>query len=292
MSRYYIFPAAHDYTALQDWQTCPQKYAFRHLMGLRSPGAAPAPLAAGKLAHVGWRTRMLGQPWKCPPFNEDRKRTPYEVDRILDAYFEVYPVADDCIEWEDFEVYFTLDLPSGHRREGVLDAIGRFRDTRHNALMRRVGELCFLDLKTTSMRSFDAERQFAISDQMTGYAWALNELRGRAGRPIWAVVNVLQVGTRADALARDIAWRVEVLKTSDDFTRFFRNTRSCEEEIARVDWTLDDPFLVRGNTGACFQYFSRCPYYDVCASPRDADLLIETQFERRAWKPAEKEKDE
>lgn len=300
-----------DNTALKDYMTCPTKYFFgMHLD--RRKDTTTIPLNYGTCWHAALDASYKSpechtddlmdkvalaatDAWRLPPGDDHRT-----LNRLLLEYTKY--IKRWGLPWEEPE-YKTLGWPDApfvelaveqpiplarHPYAGKLDRIA----------VSRVGQSYIVeDHKTTSQMRSDYFKQWAIDNQMIGYAALAQRL---TGKPISGVRINLHVIHKTDSIFE----RQLILFSQPRIESWFRLydvwLERLETSIERYEEALSlyqregwspayDRLLLTAwpqNFTACAGRFGMCGYSDVCTMPPNLRMAhLEQYFGVLPWDP-------
>ena len=239
-----------DWSMIACYMACPMKFYWRHCKHY-APVYKSKALSVGMLWHECMETRYNGEVEKAIQLS---KQLP-EVKLAYDKYCTVYDNND--FEPIVVESGFAVVLNEWLTYCGRVDLIGK------------LGDICLVDHKSTGVSSLQMYlSSFDISQQMSGYLYGANALCDEAISKI--IMNIWHkrknefiryATSRTDQQISD--WKDDIIKVA-----------------ARIVYSIENNYWYR-HTGSCYQYFSQCPYYDVCQGlPLDTD-----RFEVKEWHP-------
>ena len=268
-------PSPRGWHRLQDMLECPQKWSYRHNLGMEPTIPATA-LMKGSLMHLalahhyaikkdrdaGIQTEWL-DPFeavllKCqqePEFT-DVKNVVLEAMEKYEAHWQVEDQNWRIIEIEQL-AYATITDPVEKTAEGenkVYLLTGRFDMVMEN----QAGEVYVVDHKTTSRLSKSHEQFYAMSGQLIGYDYMARKIFGDRLKGV--MLNFVQLGT-ANKFDR------YVIPPRPNLTKQFEQTvMDAERRIAELDKSGRDAleYPKAMNELTCFTRYGACAYMDTC----------------------------
>src|SRR5262245_17854796 len=283
---------AWDNTSLACLRTCPRKYYYTNIMGLR-PAGANVHLDFGLRYHAALeaydRRRAAGEDWNTAvthtvdelaknsgDFTSDHKvKNRKNLLRSVLGYMDHFKhdpaetlILANGTPAVELSFRFEIDLkaPNGspYMLAGHLDKLARYQD-----------RLWVLDRKTTSKSfAFDYIQTFKPSGQMCQYTWGSKvvfhpEVQG-------VIIDACYIAANLDEYSRFPA-----SYTADQLEEWFQNTlfyiKLAEQYHAASYWPQ--------NFEACHVY-QGCPFRSVCGrDPSMRDLVIRSDFVVKRWDP-------
>jgi len=288
------FPLVFDNTMLSDYRTCPKKFMWAYIRGIR-PKVPAVDLHAGiafakgleiaRRSHfveglspsraleegllAAWRAYGTFEP---PPQKEHKNRL--QVGRALISYLNHYPMDTDYLKpttigpTNAIEFTFAVPVQLKHPQSGEdliiagrCDMIAKFRDS-----------LYVVDEKTTSRLGRTWSEQWPLRSQFRTYVWAAREFG-------WPAVGAI---VRGIALSKTEIRHAEAIIPIQDWMihQWLETTYQTLKQI-KESWTNNRWLPVLGD--ACNSY-GGCRYRSLCLK-RDPEPWIATNYEEWHWNP-------
>jgi hypothetical protein len=194
-------------------------------------------------------------------------RTRRTGELILTRYIEKW--RNENFDVIAVEVPFTLPFPE-FNYIGRIDLVGRWRDGTRRIFPN--------DHKSTTRFGDIFDQQFKLSLQMTGYMIAVEEI---CKEPVMdAQINAFRV----TSIIQDESFkRIITTRTSDEKERFRAEVEAAWSDIKRY---REVKFFPRHAPFACSAYMKRCEYYSLCtAGPHAREELMQQAYEVKPWTP-------
>ena len=314
----------YDNTALSSYEGCRRRFYFRHIMHLTGEGMAAAPsfgiswhaamdvvwkmidsgehddLAILKTAYSAFDVRWqeLGFPGlnEITPDQEEelKSRTPHTAIGMLEAYIPTRRSLISRFKVLDCERPFVVPLPVGE--PGSLWYCGRLDKTLEGDAGKYI-----VDHKTTSAYKKDGYFKqdfidsFSPDNQVDGYAFAAHILFENDYRALY-IDGALVHRT----VHEGFCW-IPVNRHIDQLDGWLAETTSRVQDVEKekedlLIWRAEgghsSPYmpLFRKNTNACYDFFTPCPYLDLCKGWANPDRALAEQgtppgFVREPWSP-------
>lgn len=280
-----------DNTALADFMTCPRKYYYGMVLHRRlalGVGRSPA-LIYGTAWHrameLHYKTNgqrdmvVLGiyQAWEDHGKQDDHRT----VERCIieyDNYVERWGLpSEESSKTLGYPTNPLVEVSVNAEWEGCLYPYAGKIDR----IFEENGQLYVEDHKTTSQMGDYYFHQFALSNQMMGYAWLGKQI---TGRDIAGVrINAHAIYKRESKFARHVlsfsARRLQ--EWADNYNRWVERVRAAYQ-------TNDFP----GNYNACSGKYGMCQFASVCSMPPQLrQNVLEEEYVEKVWNPLEVKED-
>lgn len=293
------FPAVLDSTIIAAFRSCPRSAELAYILHWKPEnisvhlhaGAAYAkglevareeffcngkPAADAEAAGIGALMTAYGD-FACPP---DSPKSLERMAGALEFYFSQYPL--------DTDKAVPLELPGG--KKGIEFSFAEPIDVLHpetgDPLLYcgRMDMICTYDGmvlgeddKTASQLGASWPKQWDLRSQFTGYTWGAQRA-AKVKLDGFLVRGVSILKTKYDtmqAITQRPQWQLD--RWEEQLRRDVLRMIRCWEE-GYWDWNLDH---------ACSEY-GGCQFRQACLM-RDPQMLLEQQFQRRAWNPITRE---
>lgn len=287
------FPEFIDSTARKDFDACPTKFYYNHVLKIRREGAS-VHLHFGKCLAAGleaFRKAFFGEDipfmqcyaravhsiiyeWGWEEF-EDEKKTLETCILAFDSYIQQYPPYEDPVRPAMFngkpavEFNFALPIPDiKHPQTG--DPIlytGRF-----DMLADYEGMPMIEDDKSASQLGRGWQTQWRMASQMTGYCWAAKEYDIKVEGVIIRGIGIYANGFRHEQILEHRSqWFID------------RWLAQLQRDVRRMIDMWESGVWDMSLDSACAAY-GGCPYLTLCESPHP-ERWIETDFVEHDWNP-------
>lgn len=280
---------------LQDFETCPRLFKYKHLDGLVAPPALT--LSVGSAVHAGvaeWYRRKSLDPMRSaealalafaslaeayseiddPILADDYVKALLITERTLHGYFDYYRQET---EYETLELEVELDFPldaDGQRYTGRLDRVVRSKAD---------GMVYIMEHKTSGEHATTFFKRFEIAPAITGYVWLAQQ---RYEEPIGGViVNGLfkprvnppkKDGSRT--LGEPSYLRETFIRTKVEIDEWAEETLIKRKRITDL-MALNDPRQWTKRETSCTRFNRTCEFIDVCKH-QQADFVMAAFRER------------
>lgn len=289
-----------DNTALTDYMTCPRKYLYGMVLNRRGSGEhTTAALNYGTAWHKALETHYryaqdqdnfslrelvelaVMKVWKDCGDPEDFRtldRLMIEYDKYVKHYGLPHEEEAKTVGWPKqplLEISTELTWPgAAHPYTGKIDRI-----------IEHHGQLFVEDYKTASRLESNYFLQWALSNQMTGYAYMAGLV---AGKQISGVrINLHVIRTKDSVFERQTLLfnKERLAHWAENYNTWIRR---MEQDYIR--WENGETEAFPHNFSACSGKYSMCPYTAVCGTvPRLRMAALEQDFEVNPWNPLEAE---
>lgn len=287
-----ILPTVIDSTQLTTFRSCPRKFYWEFVLGLRpramsvhlhAGGAFAAGMEAARAAHYlagktmeesTWEgvRRFIGYWGDYEPTDPDTPKTFYNTLNAFVSYLDTYPFPLDHIQpllEGAFEYSFSIPTvthhPNGHPFlfGGKIDLLGKFR-----------GLPAVVDEKTTTQLGASYAKKWQMRGQFLGYCWAV---RQGLGVPVDTAV------VRATAIRKTGCDHLEVPQPySEDLISKW--AIELEKTLERIVQCWKEDYWPYDFGDACVSY-SNCPYTLLCTSKSGKESQWFSDYEVRRWNP-------
>lgn len=200
---------------------------------------------------------------------------------FISRYLEEYPVEPFTVH--SVETSFTVDFGVFTMSDGT--EIKVVWQGRIDLIGEREGKRFFMDHKTTSMMGPTYFKEFDMSSQFRGYAWAMRKLLGEM--PTFGWVNGLGIRKPTKTGKAFEFSRYPVHFVPDQLDEWYLDTQALIAEFLQC---AEVGFFPR-QTKWCVGKYGACQYFDVCVLPREhrATMLASGDFKPVTWDPTKNE---
>jgi len=282
-----------DSSSMSQVMECPRKAEY-YILRKREPSEERMALVYGKAVHLALANIMTGDTSKTPEqvqaeykdINTDDWRTMSQVFATIRAYETHYLMDSFELMHKDgkplVEIPFAIPLGELHY-PGIPNPIPVIWQGRVDSIVSFEGRAYVMDHKTCSVFQgtyFDAYRKSA---QMIGYTWAAQQILGPTQRVEGSVINLL-ISRKPTKTGTANEFKREIFVYSDE------DIHEWKENILATSYTWFD-YIVKGNfpmyTKQCVGQYGRCPYYDVCHTPKAhrETVLTSNLYKDVTWSP-------
>jgi len=280
---------------LQDFETCPRLFKYKHLDGLVAPPALT--LSVGTAVHAGlheWYTRDPLDPMRSaealnaafgslahayeeisdPIIADDYTKTLLITERTLTGYFDAYRLET---EYDTLDLELELDYPltaDGQRYTGRLDRVVR---SKADGMIYDMGHKTSGEYPTTFFKRFE------LDPAITGYVWLAEQ---HYKEPIGGViVNGLfkprlnppkKDGTRT--LGEPSYMRETFIRTKVEIDEWAEETIIKRGRLAELIARGDPKQWTKRET-SCTRFNRTCEFMNVCKH-QQADFVMAAFRER------------
>ena len=272
-----------DFTSMSVWKSCPRRFFLEYVSGLvRKEDIKSHALTFGEAAHKTIEMRYQGAAQQAAInaglaiinktdlalIDSTEQHSPDFFSRLMNNYFLTYP--NDFLQPPiAVEVSLVSPLTDRISWSGKVDLITKYLD-----------KPTIIDHKTTSKIDDRFAVQARLSDQFTGYIW----LAQQAGYDIdVAMVNGLQTYN----------YKIKPKTGSPySFGRYstYRSPEEIEEwkeetirNVTRIIEDLESNRFATRKPHACTDFFSLCPFNNICGAPQAMRESMKDAFGVRPW---------
>lgn len=302
-------PLIIDNTKLSSFRSCPRKYYFRHILGLKEDKVAP-PLNFNAAIHAGYAGWLTGLPadtaignalrsMQAQEFDPEQWRTPDKVVELLTALFQEEPpplvkdkegkplvevsFAFPLLTLDDFNLRKTLD-ECGYSDLiycGIVDMFSTIGDkiiiVDHKGCGRLTGKG-----KEKSLPSYFWEG-FKPHCATTGYLWGASHFF--SDRIHTVMINGLGCDKYGVSFGRQT-----FTYTPEEVDEWRQSTIATVKAMLHLE--LDNKLSVQYNSDACYNYGRRCEFSAMCSVPASQRKGLESLYKVEIWDPMNARKTE
>ena len=260
-----------DFTALDTFQACPEKYRKRMIQDLTPLKIAPA-LDFGKAIHIALdyyyknsnlMSKAIEVFKEAYTREDDPKRTQLIGEQMLIDYAEVYQ--REPFKIIDTEVGFTVPIGE-YLFSGRLDGLAEWDN-----------QLYVIEHKTTIQLGPSYFKQFEMSMQIDGYIYATEQITGK--RCAGVIINAMQPKTKTKKMEDHYA-RDPITRTEFERKEFLREIPLLIKDILEKEKSG----IFTRTKRSCFSYNYQCPFWDLCKYGED-DRILKRDFKVEKWEP-------
>lgn len=289
------FPAWIDSTARKDFDSCPTKFYYSHIRGLRRKGGGSIHLVFGATLAKGlevFRRRYYGDSahvldcyisalhhmileWGEFEEPEGTNKTFENCILALLSYFEQYNPNDDVVKpymhdgQPAVEFSFAVPIPgikhpqTGHPilYTGRFDMIGTYGSMQ-----------MIVDEKSASQLGASWQNQWRLASQITSYVWGAKQY----GYNVQGAV-IRGIGIYKTYFAHQMIIQQRPQWMLD------RWLAQLQRDVRRMISLWEEGYYDMSLDSACSNY-GGCPFLSLCESPTPENW-IETEFEPSNWNP-------
>ena len=269
----------YDSSCLKDYITCPKKYFYNSVVGLR-PKKEPEPLVFGRAFHdalMMWYQNKEVE--ECitafdilPKVMNDPKRTKERGISLIKGYTKKWGRDNTMYKTISLEDTFILDMGNGRMYCGRFDRI--VRNT-----MTSSGEVYVQDHKTSKTLGAYFYNSFRPCMQMNGYAYACFTMFGNCGGII--LNGISMADNPKERFGRSVSPRTP--REIEEFPTVFNQwTQRLEADTLLQEFPK------------CYSECNRwgkCAFWDLCVHGED-QRSIEMYFTTRKQREEEEKKEE
>lgn len=257
-----------DNTTISTFHSCPQKYYFSCVRGLKRGDKQSPALVLGQAIHKGLEHLYLGDDLEksIEEFHQeydksvvDSKRTPENGEKILRAYYDKYFPEK---QWKVLGVEEGFVFP-------IHDKLSFYGQG--DLRVEYMGKCFFVEHKTSSNFNWFVENP---NNQISGYTYGGKELGyDLAG----VIVNILGVYKTKTDFKRTVTFR-----SDEQLADWLKMVIDTYNKIVECEETNTYP---KYNT-SCWN----CQYRELCStSEENLERLIEFEWSEEFWRPWENE---
>lgn len=287
-----------DSSKVQDYQTCPRKFFFQHVVGWK-PEGSNHDLIFGEAFHLLmaelYRTRFQGIEAAYALFlnkyrehfdaDTDQEHSPKNPERVVAAlqkYVDFYAREDMQLEPVRVEMFGKAPISASQDIAFRIDLIVKTPQ----------GLLIPLEHKTSKWNITDWASQWQMKFQIMTYAYVVNCLYGDLCKLIPVVVNgVIFQKTKIEfnrlTITKNLRDMNLYLATANSICRSIKNDFDILSNTKDSEPTLPC-FLPNGQS--CMAYNRPCVYLDFCSTYQNPLWIcsnVQPGFKQEFWNPLE-----